>query len=152
MKEKTEKKVSAIQNGTVIDHIPANVCFKVVNILGLETIDTPITVGTNLKSNQLGSKGIIKIADKFFEKDDINKIALIAPQAKLNIIKDYQVIEKRVVEVPETVKAIAKCVNPKCVTNVENISTKFVVINKEKVDLKCHYCEKITNQENIEIL
>jgi aspartate carbamoyltransferase regulatory subunit len=152
MKEIKELIVSAIENGTVIDHIPANSVFKVINILRLDKIDTQITFGTNLISKKLKKKGIIKISDKFFEDNEINKIALIAPEAKLNIIKNYQVVEKKVVQVPDSIVGIAKCVNPKCITNHESIVTKFHVISKQKVALKCHYCEKITNQENIQII
>ena len=94
MKEGKHLKVSAIKNGTVIDHIPANSLFKVINILKLDHIDSFMTFGTNLESKRLGRKAIIKIADKTFLDDDINKIALIAPEAKLNIIRDYNVVEK----------------------------------------------------------
>jgi aspartate carbamoyltransferase regulatory subunit len=76
----------------------------------------------------------------------------VAPQAKLNIIKDYEVVEKSVVEVPEKIVGIARCVNPKCITNFENVTTRFKVENQKAVSLKCHYCEKITDQENLEII
>jgi aspartate carbamoyltransferase regulatory subunit len=144
--------VNAIKNGTVIDHIPARNLFKVISILNLEQIDSQITFGTNLESKKLGSKAIIKIADKYFLDDEINKIALVAPQAKLNIIRDYEVIEKRVVEVPDSFVGIVKCVNPKCITNFEEIITKFTVITKNEVALKCNYCEKITHQDQMIIL
>jgi aspartate carbamoyltransferase regulatory subunit len=144
--------VNAIKNGTVIDHIPARNLFKVISILNLENIDTQITFGTNLESKRLGSKAIVKIADKYFLDDEINKIALVAPQAKLNIIRDYEVIEKRVVEVPDHIIGIVKCVNPKCITNNEQVTTKFTVISKSEVTLKCLYCEKITQQDQMGIL
>lgn len=152
MKEEKQLKVSAIKNGTVIDHVPAKNLFKVISILGLDHIDNQITFGTNLESKKLGSKAIIKITDKYFEGDEINKIALVAPEAKLNIIEDYKVVEKHVVEVPDFILGIAKCVNPKCITNVENVKTKFSVFSKKDVSLKCHYCEKITDQEHMVIL
>jgi len=141
--------VSAIENGTVIDHIPAQNLFKVITILGLEKIDNLITFGTNMESHRLGRKAIIKVANKFFERDEINRIALVAPHAKLNIIKDFNVVEKQVVEVPESFEGIVKCVNPKCITNAEAVKTKFSVIDKQTVALKCHYCEKITDQEHM---
>jgi aspartate carbamoyltransferase regulatory subunit len=152
MKEEKQLKVSAIKNGTVIDHVPAKNLFKVISILGLDHIENQITFGTNLESKKLGSKAIIKITDKYFEGDEINKIALVAPEAKLNIINDYKVVEKQVVEVPDYIVGIAKCVNPKCITNVENVKTKFSVSSKKDVSLKCHYCEKITDQEHMVIL
>lgn len=143
--------VSAIQNGTVIDHIPATNLFKVIDILGLDKIKSQITFGTNLTSKRLGNKAIIKIADVFFMDEEINKIALVAPEAKLNIIKNYEVVEKKIVEVPDAIVGIAKCGNPKCVTHIESMIPKFQVVSKKKVALKCHYCEKITDSEHMEI-
>jgi aspartate carbamoyltransferase regulatory subunit len=152
MKEPKQLSVSAIQNGTVIDHIPANMLFKVIQILRLDHFDNQVTFGTNLESKKLGKKAIIKISGIYFEDEDINRIALVAPEAKLNIIKDYEVVEKKVVKVPENISGIAKCMNPMCITNVETVTTKFKVVSKKPVALKCHYCEKITTQENLEII
>ena len=144
--------VSAIEKGTVIDHIPANALFKVISILSLDKIDKQITFGTNLSSEKLVKKAIIKLADTFFIDKEINKIALVAPQAKLNIIKNFKVVEKKVVEVPDEIIGIAKCMNPKCITNNEKIITRFTVVSPVEVKLKCHYCEKITDQEHIQII
>jgi aspartate carbamoyltransferase regulatory subunit len=152
MEQKKHLQVSAIENGTVIDHIPAKNLFKVISILGLDKIDHPITFGTNLESHKLGSKAIIKISDVFFADNDINRIALVAPDAKLNIIRDYTVVEKKVIEVPDQIEGIVQCINPKCITNHEDIVTKFDVLSKREVTLRCHYCEKIMDQEHIKIL
>ncbi len=92
IKKKLKLKVSAIKDGTVIDHINALSLFKVIKILGLDKIKNQITFGTNLDSAKLGRKAIIKVSDKFFQDDEIDKIALIAPHAKLNIIEDYEVV------------------------------------------------------------
>ncbi len=143
--------VSAIKNGTVIDHVPAEVLFKVVSILKLDTLDTMITIGNSLESEKLGKKGIIKLSEVFFQDDEINKIALVAPCAKLNIIRNYEVVEKKVVAIPDEIIGIVRCVNPKCITNNEAVITRFSVVSKSEVKLRCHYCEKITNQDNIEI-
>ena len=117
-----------------------------------DKVETMITIGNNLESKKLGQKGIIKISRVFFEDNEINKIALVAPSAKLNIIRDYEVVEKRVVTIPDEIKGIVKCVNPKCITNNEQVTTRFEVVSKPDVRLRCHYCEKITEQENIEII
>lgn len=151
LKKKLKLKVSAINNGTVIDHIPSENLFKVFSILGLQNLKTPITFGANLESDKLGNKAIIKLSDVFFEDDEINKISLIARNAKLNIIRDYEVVEKRVVEVPDKVIGIVKCFNPKCITNNEDITTHFTVISKSPLDLKCKYCEKITHEDQMVI-
>ena len=151
IKKKLKLKVSAISSGTVIDHIPSKNLFKVISILELDKTSNMITFGANLDSGKLGSKAIIKVSNQFFEDDDINRIALIAPHAKLNIIRDYEVIEKKVVEVPDKVVGIVKCFNPKCITNNEEITTSFEVISKDPLDLKCKYCEKITHQNQMVI-
>ncbi len=151
MKDKKQLQVSAIKDGTAIDHIPAKNLFKVISILGLDKIETPITFGTNLESKRLGKKAIIKISGIFFHEDEINKIALVAPDAKLNVIKDYEVVEKKVVELPDIIVGIAKCFNPTCITNHEAIKTKFQVVSKKDVTLRCLYCEKITDAEHLVI-
>jgi aspartate carbamoyltransferase regulatory subunit len=147
-----ELQVRAIENGTVIDHIPDNQLFKVVKVLGLHKIDNMITFGRGYESAKFGKKAIIKIADKFLLDDDINKLAMVAPAAKINIIKNFDVVEKKYVSIPDEVHAIARCMNPMCITNHEEVPTKFYVVNKENLSLKCHYCEKITDKENIRIV
>jgi aspartate carbamoyltransferase regulatory subunit len=144
--------VSAIKDGTVIDHIPADSLFKVISILNLDKIENTITFGTNLDSKKFGKKAIIKLTGVFFKNKDINRIALVAPEAKLNIIRDYDVVEKKVVEVPDEITGIVKCVNPMCITNHEKITTKYKVIDRKNINLRCHYCEKITDQEHMIII
>lgn len=152
MSSEKQLKVSAIKDGTVIDHIPAANLFKVIKILHLDTCANQITFGTNLESKKLGFKAIVKISDKFFEEEETNKIALIAPYAKLNVIRDYEVVEKKEVAIPDELIGICKCANPKCVTNVENIKTKFTVENKNDISLRCHYCEKLTEKDQIVVI
>ena len=130
--------VSAIKDGTVIDHIPTKALFKVIQILKLEEFNNMVTFGNNLDSKAMGSKAIVKIANRFFEDEEVNKIALVAPNAKLNTIKNYEVVEKRVVQIPEQVNGIVRCFNPKCITNAEKVETVFSV-NNEK--LSCMFCE-----------
>ncbi len=144
--------VSAIENGTVIDHIPNDMVSTVIRILNLYKISNQIVIGANLDSKKYGKKGLIKIKDKKFEKSEISRIALVAPSASIIEIENYQVARKFKVSVPDTIHGIVKCFNPKCVTNVENAKTKFDVIDKENLKLLCHYCEKITKKENAEFL
>jgi aspartate carbamoyltransferase regulatory subunit len=144
-----ELKVSAIENGTVIDHIPARSVFQVMKILGLDECEEQILYGTNLESKKYGKKGIVKVANRFFESDDINKIALVAPTATLIEIKDYQVVIKKQVEIPGEISQFTRCVNPKCITNHEDIETRFSVVDKEELKLQCHYCEKVTTRNNL---
>lgn len=151
MKDK-KLEVSAIKDGTVIDHIPAEKLFNVVSILSLNDLEETITFGTNFKSDRLGKKAIIKLSGVFFKDSDINRIALVAPQAKLNIIRDYKVVEKKIVEVPNEIEGIVKCVNPKCITNHETVLTRFTIVDKDKIQLRCNYCEKITDPEHLDML
>lgn len=146
--------VRAIENGTVIDHIPAASLFKIINILKLEKETHRITIGNNLESKRMGAKAIIKINDRYCEPDEINRIALVAPMARVNIIKDYEVVEKLAVEVPERIEGFVKCMNPKCVTNNEPVRTAFDVMPQENgdVSLRCRYCEKITFQSQLQII
>ena len=135
--------VSALENGTVLDHIPAENVYKALDILDLKGVETQITIGINLTSKLYGKKGIIKIADKFFEDEELNKLALIAPDATVNIIKGFQVVEKKKLQMPEVVEGIAKCMNPKCITNHQPVKTRFTTIqNGNEILLHCHYCEK----------
>lgn len=152
MSKKKELSVSAIENGTVIDHIPQGHVLQVMSILNLENFDDQIYFGANLDSKKYGKKGIIKVSNRYFKSHEINKISLVAPTATLIEIKDYEVIRKSGVKIPNEVNEIAKCINPKCITNNEFVPTKFTVIDKEDLKLKCHYCEKITKKENIQFI
>lgn len=144
-----EFKVSAIENGTVIDHIPPKSVFQVVKILHLEDSGDMVLFGTNLESKKYGKKGIVKVSNKFFKKNEINKIGLVAPKATLIVIKDYKVISKEQVKLPDTIEDIVKCFNPNCITNHEKVITKFYFIDKEDIKLRCHYCEKITDKKTM---
>ena len=142
--------VSALENGTVLDHIPAENIYKALDILNLKGIESQITIGTNLTSRIYGKKGINKIADRFFEDEELNKLALIAPKATVNIIRDFKVVEKKKIVMPEVIIGIAKCKNPKCVTNHQPVKTKFKTIDKgNEIALLCSYCEKITDSKHI---
>ncbi len=149
---KQELQVAALKNGTVIDHIPSQKLFTVVSLLGLEHMDNNITIGFNLESRLLGKKGIIKVADKFFSTDEINRIAVVAPNVRINIIRDYEVVEKIELELPDELVGIVKCSNPKCVTNNEPMRTRFSVIDKKTCTIKCHYCDKEQRRGDITIL
>ena len=142
--------VSALENGTVLDHIPAKNVYKAIDLLNLRGVESQITIGINLASKLYGQKGIIKIADKFFEDEELNKLALIAPKATVNIIRDFKVVEKKKITMPNEIIGIAKCMNPKCVTNHQPIKTRFTTIAKgDEISLLCHFCEKISDTKGI---
>ncbi len=149
---KKELAVAALENGTVIDRIHSEQLFKVVSLLKLDTIPNSITIGNNLHSGKLGKKAIIKVADYFFQDEEINKIALIAPDATINVIRDYKVVEKYTIKLHDTLRGIIRCNNPKCISNNEPMDTVFHVTNREPLEVTCHYCTRSMNSNEIEIL
>ena len=145
---KKERLVAAIENGTVIDHIPTDKTYQVASLLGLFNLKTPVTIGFNYPSQKVGSKGIIKVSDKFFTDDEISRLSVVAPNVILSISRDYEVVEKRSVVTPDEIKGIVKCNNPKCITNNEPMQTHFHVENNI---LTCHYCEKEQDINKVEL-
>ena len=152
MNEKKVLQVAALENGPGIDHIPSDKVFTVVALLGLENTDSNITIGNNFESKKLGKKGIIKVADRYFSDEEVSRLSVVAPNVKLNIIRHYEVVEKKQVLMPDELKGIVKCNNPKCITNNEPMETWFHVIDKEQGILKCHYCEKEQQKDNIKLI
>ena len=154
MDTKKQMNVRAIENGTVIDHIPADCLFKIINMLDLEKETGQVTFGTNFESKRMGKKAIIKIADRYCADEEVNRISIVAPMACVNTIRNYQVVEKRTVKAPEEVEGFVKCGNPRCITNHERIRTRFEVQRQGNAitGLRCHFCEKVTTPENIVIV
>ena len=146
---KKERLVAAIENGTVIDHIPADKTYQVASLLGLFDLSTPVTLGFNYPSKKVGNKGIIKVSDKFFSDNEISRLSVVAPKVILSIIRDYEVVEKKTVETPNEIIGIVKCNNPKCITNNEPMQTHFHV---EGDTLTCHYCEKEQDINKVELV
>ena len=162
MSEARELLIRAIKHGIVIDHIPSEKVFAIVEILKLKEYSERITVATNMPSSSLGRKGIIKIEEKILEEKELNNISLLAPNVTINIIDNYEVVEKSKLEKLDKVIGLMKCDNPKCISNHENIETKFIRIkeNSEKLDennleekskYKCFYCEKVILEDEIQI-
>ena len=145
-------KVPAIENGTVIDHIPAGATLTVVKILS--ELEDLVTIGVNLPSPRIGMKGVVKIANRQLSPQEVAKIALIAPQATLNIIEATEVVRKHRITAPRVVEGIVRCGNPNCITNHESVTTRFTVSTapNDRQRLCCHYCERVYDQEEIEIL
>lgn len=149
--KKKELMVAAIQNGTVIDHIPSAKLFDVVSLLKLQELTSSIMIGYNLSSRAMGGKSIIKIENRFFSDAELNQLSVVAPDVTLCIIKDYEVVEKKTVTLPTELQGIVKCANPKCITNNEPMETLFQVTNWEQGVICCHYCEKEQQLESVEL-
>ena len=151
--KREELMVAAIENGTVIDHIPSSKLFEVVSLLHLEAIrGSSIMVGYNLKSKKMGHKSIIKVSDKYFSDAELNQLSVVAPNVTLCIIRDYEVVEKKKVVLPEEIRGIVRCANPKCITNNEPMTTLFHVTDRERGIIQCHYCEKKQNLEHVKLV
>lgn len=137
-------KVYSIENGTVIDHIPTPMALKVIRILGLEN-EGIMTIGIGFTSEkQPGGKDIVKVENRELSHQETNKIALIAPDATINIIKDGKVFEKRHIKLPEEIMEIMSCPNPNCATNKLGARSNFRLENRKSVTYRCSYCERVT--------
>ncbi|MCX8150787.1 MAG: aspartate carbamoyltransferase regulatory subunit [Candidatus Bathyarchaeota archaeon] len=146
-----EVRVSKIKEGTVIDHINAGYALDVVKILGITGHERQVmTIAINVPSKRIHIKDLVKIEGRVLNKQDVNRIALVAPRATINIIKDYKVVEKLEVKLPSTIEEIVKCINPTCISNAgEPINSKFYVENEEPLMLKCHYCGYILEKPDV---
>ncbi len=148
-----EFKVTPIRNGTVIDHIQVGTALKVLRIIGVkDDVNSTVSVLMHVPSKKGGWKDIVKIEDRELDPKELDKIALISPDATINIIRDYNVAEKFVVEVPARIVGIMRCSNPGCITNKnEPVETEFVVESKKPVSLRCIYCDRTTTDisENV---
>ena len=142
--------VSAIQNGTVIDHIEKGNALQIITLLNLPSEQKVVTVGLNLPSKEMEYKDLIKVEGRELTQEEVNEVAILAPNASINIINDYEVSKKFNVEIPKTIDYVVVCPNPKCITNNERMETKFHITQNDKgVNLKCHYCEKKYNKNEI---
>jgi aspartate carbamoyltransferase regulatory subunit len=142
--------VSAIKNGTVIDHIEAGSALDIISILNLASHKHIVTVGLNLPSKSMKYKDLIKVAERELTQQEANQVAILAPDASINIVKDYEIVKKFKIEIPEKIEYVIVCPNPKCITNHERMDTCFYVKrNRKKISLQCKYCEKIFGQEDI---
>ena len=144
-----ELKIPAIKEGTVIDHLPSRDTFRIMRILNPQEFTHPISLALNLESKALGKKGMIKISKRSLTKKEVDKIAILAPSATVNIISGYKVKEKIKVKIPEGLTSIIKCTNPMCVTNKQPVKTRFKV--QDKNELKCQYCERVISANEAEI-
>jgi aspartate carbamoyltransferase regulatory subunit len=140
---KKELKIPRIKDGTVIDHITAGNAIKVLHILGIPKTSTfVVSVAMNVKS-RMGKKDIVKVENREIDPNEVDKIALIAPKATINIIRDYEVAEKYAVKLPDEIVGIVSCSNPTCVSNSrEPVKSRFKVICKDPLRIKCYYCER----------
>ncbi|TAN33263.1 aspartate carbamoyltransferase regulatory subunit [Patescibacteria group bacterium] len=149
MKEK-KLLVNAIKNGTVIDHITAGSALKIIRILNLASHEKVVTVGLNLPSKSMGRKDLIKVAERELSPDEVSSVAILAPQASINIVKNYEIVKKFKIKLPEKIESVVVCPNPKCITNHEPMASVFFILpNGKHIKLRCKYCEKVFGHDDI---
>jgi len=144
-------RVSKIKNGTVIDHITGGHALDVIKILGITgRVDGVVTVAMNVPSKKLNVKDMVKIEGRELKSDEVDKIALLVPHATINIIRNYKVVEKQRVKLPNIIRGIVKCANPACISNSkEPVQPKFYVESEEPLRLRCHYCSHIMEKQDV---
>ena len=148
MAKETQLQVEAIRNGTVIDHIPAQIGIKVLRLFDMHNSEERVTIGLNLPSSALGAKDLLKIENVFINEDQAQKLALYAPHATVNQIEEYKVVKKLALTLPDKILGVFACPNSNCISNFEPIDTSFSLIERhEDVRLKCKYCEKAFSRE-----
>lgn len=144
-------KVSALREGTVIDHLVAGSALKVLTVLGIK-FEGAVTIGLNLDSRKAGRKDIIKIERREVTPEEVSRIALISPRASFSIIRDYKVVDKFTPTLPEQIDNMIRCPNPSCISAAAWMSTRFTVLRTEPIRVRCHYCERSLRKEEIELL
>ncbi|HCJ52390.1 MAG: aspartate carbamoyltransferase regulatory subunit [Candidatus Kerfeldbacteria bacterium RIFCSPLOWO2_01_FULL_48_11] len=145
-------RVYAIKQGTVIDHIPEGKGVEIIELLSLRKWKKVVTLGMGFTSRKLGAKDIVKIEEKELNQDEANKIALIAPTATINIIRNFKLVRKTQVKVPRVIEGIVKCANPACITNHDHVRTRFYLEKAKPLLVLCHYCERYFDESALTLL
>ncbi len=152
MEKENVLKIERIKNGTVIDHLPAGTSLTILKVLGIKKdYRNTVSVAMNVKSKTLGMKDVVKVEDRVLRDDETDKLALIAPAATVNIVRDYKVVKKSKVAVPKEIIGVLKCGNPSCITSKREPVTPVFNIEKESpIAVRCKFCERVMSAEQIE--
>ena len=151
VKNDRKLQVSALKSGTVIDHLGPRLALKALKILGVAD-EATVLIGVNLDSKKFGKKDLIKIAGRELTPEEVNKIALLSPQATFSIIRDFEVVKKIKPELPETIDGLIRCTNPACITQDPRVKGRFVTVRKDPLKLRCFFCERSLQENEIEFL
>jgi aspartate carbamoyltransferase regulatory subunit len=144
--------VSAIKNGTVIDHIAAGQGLRIIHLLSLQESALKVTIGLRLTSKMIGKKDLIKIEDRILTENEANEIVVFAPEATINIIENFEVVKKITTHLPAEMKNVFVCSNPSCITNSEFIQSRFYIVQQAKtIKLTCFYCEKTFERDQVKV-
>lgn len=145
------QQVARLRSGTVVDHLNPGTALKALEVIGVPQDDEAL-LGINLTSHKMGRKDILKLENVEISAEQMEKLAVFGPQATVAIIRDYEVIEKRRVELPESIAGVLRCLNPNCITNHEPITTRFVVEKHSPTVVRCHYCERHIAESDFKLL
>lgn len=144
--------VSAIKNGTVIDHIAPGQALRIIHLLSLETSTNKVTIGLHLPSNRMGSKDLIKIENRILTDIEANEIVVFSPLATINVIQNFTVTEKVQTRLPDSMRKVFLCPNPVCITHSEPVASYFYIMEERKqIKLTCHYCEKVYDRDHMKV-
>lgn len=144
--------VAAIHNGTVIDHIHSGEAFRIVHLLRLQEKKLKVTIGLNLPSKRIKMKDLIKIENHVLTKEEANDITIFAPEASINVIRNFEVVEKIITTLPSSIRGVFICANPVCITQKEPIETAFNIgTHGKQILLACQYCEKIFDRNDVNV-
>lgn len=144
-------KITKIKDGSVIDHIAAGKALKVLSILKIdEKSNNSVSIGIRVPSSKMGLKDVIKIENRYLERFEVDKISLIAPDASISIVKDYEITQKYTVELPSRIVGIVRCHNANCITNVkEPVASEFTLVSKKPLTIRCNFCERNMSEREI---
>jgi len=150
LEEENEKmKIKNIERGMVMDHLPAGSALKILSTLGVDaTFPGTLSVLMNVPSSRYGLKDLVKIEGREFTRKELEKTALIAPYASINLIRDYKVVDKYRLSIPDEITGVISCPNTRCITNFEGTS-KFAVESKQPLKIRCVYCETEYREKDI---
>jgi aspartate carbamoyltransferase regulatory subunit len=149
--ETREYRVTALKQGTVVDHLPPGMALKAIEVLGIDESHV-VTVGINLESKKWGRKDIVKIEGKELNEQEVAKIALLGSHTTISIIRDWRVVEKLPVLLPTEIRGVVLCPNPSCITNSDPVRTRFHVEKEEPLRVRCMYCERVVGKDELELI
>jgi aspartate carbamoyltransferase regulatory subunit len=147
----TTLKISKRKDGTVIDHVPGGMAFKVLSILRVDDLhENSVSIGIRVPSGKMGQKDVIKVENRYLERVEVDKISFVAPEATISIVKNYNITEKYRVELPEKVIGFIRCINPNCISNArEPVSSEFKLVSRAPISIRCEYCERSMSEREI---
>lgn len=146
-----QQQVAALRHGTVVDHLSPGMALKALQLIGVPKVHAAL-IGVNLFSAKMGRKDILKLENLELTDDQIQRLAVLGPNASVCYIREYEVVRKVQVELPERIAGVLRCPNPSCITNHDRLETRFDVERKSPTVVRCHYCERLIRESEFTLL